>query len=610
MDSTFPPGLLPQGREPGSPRDASGARRRRPLFWLALAFATGIAADDVLTPGLPALGGLLISAALAALGAGVLLRGERLRGLVCFAAAAFAGFAGGTFTHALKARFPGASDVSRRTPAASSIAWLEGAVVEVRRPQVNGARGRELWTIELSSLGAKPDDLAPASGLVQLAAPACEPNSPPEEILEGQRLRVLARLEAPASATLPDIFDRANYLARQGIRRVGESARGRVEVLGLTPWWRVDLHLRRWSGALAARNDERLGPERAGLLNALLLGRRDNIGPGDSEAFARTGTAHLLAISGLHVQAVAALMGWLLARLGFSKRRAALAVLVFSIAYALFTGAQPPVVRAVAMIAVYAGAFLFFRAPDPLTTLGAAALGILLFAPDDLFLAGFQLSVLAVLALVTLYPSLEAAWLRWRGIPEAWIVDPEEKTRLRWSRGLRRACFVSLAAWAGSAPAVAWHMGNFTFFSLGTNIVAVPLSMLGMAAGAVGMLPGLSTLAPALNLPFDLLLGLNRTVSAWPLASLDVPPPPLAVCVIYAAVMCWVWMGRARSATFPRMALMLPAAFAALAVSSFFRAPPENPRLTVFDLGRGRAALVETPGGEAALIDAGGEGQG
>ncbi|MCW8133886.1 MAG: ComEC/Rec2 family competence protein, partial [Planctomycetota bacterium] len=310
------------------------------------------------------------------------------------------------------------------------------------------------------------------------------------------------------------------------------------------------------------------------------------------------------------VQAIAALLAWMLARAGLSKRRALLTVLALAAAYACFTGAQPPVVRAVLMIAAYAGAFLFYRSQDPLSTLAAAALAILAWSPGDLFLPGFQLSFLAVLALVTLYPTLEAAWLVWRGLPEAWIVDPEEQPRLRWERRIRRACFVSLAAWAGTAPAVAWHMGNFTLPSLATNLVAVPLSMFGMAASAVGMLPGLGAAAGVFNLPFDLLLGLNRFVAAFSWASIDVPAPSVPVCLAYAGVMSWAWLGRAQSATAPRLALMLPTAFLALAAGLFFRAAPEAPRVTVLDLSRGRAALVETPAGEAALIDAGGEGQG
>ncbi|MCW8131636.1 MAG: DUF4131 domain-containing protein, partial [Planctomycetota bacterium] len=249
MDSTFPPGLLPQGRDPGSPRDPAGARRRRPLFWLALAFCAGIAGDDLLAPARPALGGLFVTAALAALACLALLREQAWRGHARLAAALLAGLAGGAFTHAMHARFPLAHDVSRRTPPTPSLAWIEGVVTEVRRTEAGGVE-RERWTVELSALGASPDELSPASGRVQLAARS---DASTAGVAEGRVLRVLARLESPASATLPEAFDQGAYLARLGIRRVGEPARGGTRVLGEAPWWRADLRLRRWSAALAER---------------------------------------------------------------------------------------------------------------------------------------------------------------------------------------------------------------------------------------------------------------------------------------------------------------------------------------------------------------------
>ena len=80
---------------------------------------------------------------------------------------------------------------------------------------------------------------------------------------------------------------------------MGEPATDSVRRVGTAPVWRLDLWLRRLSGALAERTSAALGPGRAALLNALLLGRRDDIEPSDREAFSRAGTAHLLAISGV-----------------------------------------------------------------------------------------------------------------------------------------------------------------------------------------------------------------------------------------------------------------------------------------------------------------------
>lgn len=608
------PGLPGAGAGGPARIDPRSAQRRRPLFWLALAFSAGIALDDLLQPSLPALGGLGLASGMAALAAVVLTQAAAFRGLVLFAAAVLVGICGGAFRHASVARFPLPTDVTCRTPSTPCLAWLEGTVVEVRRGAQREANS--FWTVVVDALGPGPDELTAAAGRVQLclradaATQAPDPFAAgPARVREGDRVRLLGRLEAPAPATLPGGFDAANYLARQGIRRVGEPAAGSVAVVGCAPPWRLDLLLRRWSGRLADRNVEMLGAQRAALVNSLLLGRRDGLERSDREAFSRAGTAHLLAISGLHLQFLAAALWWLLKALRLSRRRLGMVVCAFVWGYALLTGAQAPVVRAAVMVSVYLGALLFFRGEDALSALGAAALLLLGFSPDDLFTAGFQLSFLAVLALVTVRPSLEAAWRGWRKFPEEWVVDREERLRLRVQQLVRRAVFISLAAWLGTAPAVAWHMGNFNVVSVFANLVAVPLASLAMLGGALAMLAG-GFLGVALSAPLTLLLGFNRLIGAWRWASLDVPSPPVVLVAAYAAFLVWAWWGQGRSATLPRLAVLLPAAMLSLLGGMFFRALPSAPRATVLDLARGRATLVETPAGHAALIDCGGEQQG
>jgi len=590
-------------REPGTALDASAFWRRRPLFWLALAFCVGIATDDAWQPGLPTLGGGVLTASLAGVAALLFITRETLRPRACLVVALSAGFSGGALVHALNARFLPAEDVSRRTPATPALAWLEGTLCEVHRAAPEASH--EFWTLDLTGLGPVPEELTPCSGTVQLSIrkDAATPRG-----AEADRVRLLARLEPPAGATLPDGADFGATLVRRGVRRVGEATS--VHVIGTASWWRVDLRFRRWSAVLAERNVARLGSERAALLNALVLGRREGLDASDREAFARTGTAHLLAISGLNLHFLAWLASWGFLRLGWSKRRAGLTVFVLALGYTLLVGAQPPVVRALVLIGLYTLAHVLRRAPDPLSSLAAAGVLMLFFAPGELFLPGFQLTFLAVLALVTLLPALENSWQVWRGVPESWIVDADERRRVALTTGVRNACFVSLAAWAGTAPAVAWHMGYYTLPSLATNLLAVPLSSLGMVFGGLGMLPGLESLAWLLHVPLDLLVGLNRVVAAWPWANLDVAAPSVPLLIAYAFMLACIWLVRGPQATLSRVALALVTAFAALALATLFRATPDASRLTVLDLSRGRAALVETPSGEAALIDAGGAGQG
>jgi len=594
-----------RGPPPGSPLDPSGPRRRRPLFWLALAFCAGIFFDEWLAPSLPALGGAVLASALLVLAALVLFPKSALRQRAGFCAALMVGICGGALRNAQEARYLNPAHVAVRTPETPVLVWLEGTVLEVRGRSAE----RATWTFETSALGSSPEDLSPAAGRVQLHL-RTEPDAEAVEFREGARLRLLARLEAPAQATLPEGFDAANYLYHEGIRRVGVCANSKVEVLGRAPWYRVGLHLRAFSGYLADRNRANLDPDRAALLNALFLGRTDTLERSDREAFAQVGTAHLLAIAGLHLHAIAALLWWVFARLGLPRRRVAWFLIAFVLGYTAFCGGAPPVVRAAVLISTYLVGFLLFRAPDPLTTLAVAALALLFYAPQDLFTMSFQLSFLAVLALVVLVPTLESAWLAWRKIPEAWILDPEEMRVLWWKRKLRSGVFVSLAAWIGTAPVVAWHLGNFSWLTLFTNLIAVPWTLFSMLLGGLAMIFCSAWADVAFGWPLSLLLGFHRALSALPSVSMEVPVPPMLLCVAYAALCAWTWWSRGRTASLPRLALVLPALLFSLLLGGLFRAPLSGPRITVFDLPRGRSALVETPGGGACLVDCGSDTEG
>ncbi|MBE7463393.1 MAG: ComEC/Rec2 family competence protein [Planctomycetes bacterium] len=595
---------------PGSPLDASGGRRRRPLLFLALAFGAGIVLDAALQPAFSALGGWSLAAGIVC--AALLALGPR-RGISLFCAGLLASCAAGAMRHGLAVRIPPAADISRRTPETASLAWLQGTLVECA--PLSGGRPGMRAVLELEALGPSPEALSLACGRVQLAW-----NTPDDPALaarsaewgEGDAIRVLASLEAPHGGSLPAGFDPARDLGLQGIARVGTPALEKLEVVGAAAWWRVDLRLRRWGGVLAARNVEQLGAERAGLLNALVLGRREGLAFEDREAFQRSGAAHLLAISGLHVHFLAVLLMVLLPRLGVSRRRALIAAIACAFLYVALTGGRASAVRAAVMIGLYGGAWLGRRAADPLSILAAAALAILAADPVQLFAPGFQLSFLAVLGIVTLNPTFEAAWRAgWRRSPEpqTWTPEPEpgafDIVRLR----LRQGCFVSLAAWTATAPAVAWHLGAFNVLSVITNMLAVPLTAAAFVGGALATLLG-GFGAWLTTLPLTVLLGFNRLVGELPFASFYVPPPGAGVCVACAALLAALWLERGRRATLPALGVLLPVMLLAVAFAGAFFDRPERPRLTVLDLPLGRAAWLETPGGEAALLDAGGPGDG
>ena len=630
-------------------------QRRRPLFWLALAFCAGIIGDSWAEPRVPALGGIFLAVILGNI-VFFLKRWDNQRWL--WLSALSMALSTGMLAHALRARIPSADDISRRTSAMPSFVWLRGMIVEAARPSRAG--GRELWTIEVEALGADAASLSPASGRVQAAIADSDSPSLAGEPLhsvfgEGDTIELRMRIESPPDVTLPETFDYRTYLLGEGIRRVGQVFPEGVRRVGGSSWlWRPDLLLRRFSAGLAARVEtlltaESLGGQnnarQAALLNALLFGRRERVDISDRETFAISGTAHLLAISGLQIHFLAFLLmrasGWL----GLTRRKSAALVLIVCCAYCALSGAASPVLRATIMISLYLGATAFWREADPLSILGASALITLAWAPAELFNAGWQLSFLAVLALSTLYPALDEAWTIHRKsrsgilIAGSWIAVEGESGNQKtqgheWREWFfeycRKALFVSLAATLGTAPVVAWHMGRFSTLTFALNLFLLPLGNLCMVLALMALAASLfsSLLATVLSLlvlwSVSLLEWMTAVIASIPFAAVDLPPPTLPILLVYAAALTWVWIERgggrlscppvtlisAPRMTFARLGLILPACLLMLNAAVFFRESVAAPSVTILDLKMGRAALVQSPSGGAALIDAGGAGQG
>ena len=152
-------------------------------------------------------------------------------------------------------------------------------------------------------------------------------------------------------------------------------------------------------------------PESA-LLNGILIGDDNEIPPHIQEAFRRTGTSHIVAISGFNVSIVIALVVPMLSRL-LNKRRAALVAIPAIVVYVLLVGASASVVRAGVMAILALIGQLLWRRGFTLNTLCAAAFIMLLMDPQTLFDAGFQLSFMATLGLVLYSDRLEGAMQRW-----------------------------------------------------------------------------------------------------------------------------------------------------------------------------------------------------
>jgi competence protein ComEC len=336
--------------------------------------------------------------------------------------------------------------------------------------------------------------------------------------------RVEVRGPARGLAALDD-RRAADGLRRQGL--AGEVSGRRVTVLAATA--AVPTARREPVVAAVARVLDRALPiPVAGLAAGLLLGERGGLPAELRAAFAATGTAHLLVVSGWNMTLVVAAVGWLGARLRLRHHPVGLPPALLAIAgYTWLVGAEPPVVRAALMGGLAATALALGRRADPLVALVGAAAVMAGAEPGLLGDLGFQLSFLATLGLLLALPPL-APRLAALPLPARLAAEPLAAT---------------VAAQLAVEPLLAHTFGRISPLAPLVNVLVAPwvplvmagaasVALLGLVAAALGQpgVPLLSELAGGLTtLAATPLLAVVEAGARLPFASVSLPAPPLSV---------------------------------------------------------------------------------
>jgi len=203
----------------------------------------------------------------------------------------------------------------------------------------------------------------------------------------------------------------------------------------------------------------------ASIIDAMVLGEKKNIPVLINNSMMKSGTVHILVVSGFNVALVTfiIILSLKLARIPKAIRFYIAAPLI--VIYCLLTGASTPVVRATIMAGVFMFACLIKREPDIYNSCALAAIFILLINPRQLFDIGFQLSFASVISIVYLYPKLKS------------FITPRV-LKIKYIRFLIEGCLVSLSAWLGTAGIVAYYFRTFSPITALANIFIVPLASL------------------------------------------------------------------------------------------------------------------------------------
>ena len=454
------------------------------------------------------------------------------------------------------------------------------------------------------------------------------------DLYAGEPVELAGQIARVAGPLNPGEFDYRAFLRTQGIRlRLSVDNPDGI---------RLDPQAREWTwtrrlGALRAMCRARLVDRLdslCALASALILGQREDIDPEVNDAFAQTGTTHLLAISGLQIQILAGALALFLRAIGLPRLVVYGGVALATLGYAILVGLAPSVVRSAVTTLTFCAAALAGRPTRSANTLALAGVLTLAWNPFFLFDVGCQLSFLAIGALIWLVPATRQGF----GALVSWIKlaltgrspqleELKQQSEPWWKSGLNhvgswtaQSLLMSAVIWMAALPLVACRFHLVSPIGILLNIPLIPLTSLALMLGAGGM--GLGMLwTPLAVLPIrsaDALLRLTEQIVRWgALQSWGhrfVPGPSwetvaaFYVLLLLAAFVSSAAMVRAAGPRAMGWRLALWCAVLALSLPGWLCGPGHASTTMQGDLlaiGHGLAVVLELPDGHAILYDCG-----
>ena len=299
----------------------------------------------------------------------------------------------------------------------------------------------------------------------------------------------------------------------------------RVSLEGLSRLERTKLYFLRLRSRLLKRLAvDESSEDQYAVVAAMALGDKSALTKELREVYAVTGASHVLALSGLHLGIIYTLLSLLIVGRRWQMVSQMLIVLCIW-AFVFLVGMSTSVVRSATMLTVYALLSLGYRDKMTVNTLAFTAIVMLMVHPLSLYDVGFQMSFMAVLAILVFMPLLEGLF------PTEYLLT-HQSVRWLWSM-----VAVSVSAQIGVAPLIAYYFGRFSTFFLLTNFIVIPAATLILWLSPVVLLfPSLAYLLLYIVKCLNTVLG---QMAAWPGASIEaLHPTVLQTVMIYVVILC------------------------------------------------------------------------